>query len=1073
MLAKKLNLITAFIALLLISNFSTLGQGTRLLRQPSISQQLIAFEYGADIWVVDKKGGDARRITSTAAVESNPHLSPDGKTIAFSSNRASGTQVYTVSVNGGAPVQLTWNSEASLVRGWTPDGKKILYACARETAPTDYNRLWTVSANGGASTLLPSPFAFSGSYSPDGKKMAIDRVSRWDVEWRNYRGGQNTPLQIIDLATLAEVNIPSDKTMELRPVWAGDEIFFLSDRDWISNVWSFNTKTSSLQQRTKVKGSDVKWVDANGSDLVYEWNGYLHLMDIPSGKSQQLVINVTGDFPWAEPVWETVTNRAQSASLSATGKRIIMEARGEIFTVPVENGDVRNITQSSGVADRQPIWSPDGKQIAWFSDAGGKGYSLHIADQEGTGVRKQISIGESKLGWEPTWSPDSKYIAFVDDDVRIKVLEIATGKIQTADVAGMNLERGGMGITWSPDSKWLAYSKTGSNSLHRIMVWSLDTKKVHALSDPMADAQGPVWDRSGKFLYFLASTNIALGSGWANTSSMQAKPNFAAYVIVLRKGEASPFVLKSDEEPDSTKQKKPASTEKDSLVKIDLDQLDRRTLVLNVPVAYYDYMFAGPKGSVFLGAGPVISKYVLEGNKMEDFTKGASMVSVSANGEKALLRSGPQWRVVATSRPPAPGEGAVAVDLTMRLNRSEEWKQIVEEAWRYMRDYFYDPNMHGRDWNDVWDRYTPLIPFIKHRADLSYVLDMMNGELSVGHSFVFGGDFPKVGDSKVGMLGADLIPESGRWKIQRIYTTESWNPGLEAPLDVPGLKVAEGNYIVAVNGRELLASDDYQEWLDGTVGKQTVLTINSKPGTEGSWTIIVKPVSNENGLRQQAWVENNRRMVDSLSKGRLGYVWVPNTGGEGFVNFNRYYFAQQDKEGAVIDERFNGGGLLDDYMVDLMVRRLRASLTNEVPNGAAMRLPAGILGPKALLINELAGSGGDFFPWIFRHQQVGPLIGTRTWGGLVKSSVHYAFIDGGAMTAPDNAVFDPIAKKWVAENEGVAPDIEQHQEAGATSKGRDLQLERAVQEVLKMLEKEPTPKVSKPAYSTPALKPKA
>ncbi len=322
-------------------------------------------------------------------------------------------------------------------------------------------------------------------------------------------------------------------------------------------------------------------------------------------------------------------------------------------------------------------------------------------------------------------------------------------------------------------------------------------------------------------------------------------------------------------------------------------------------------------------------------------------------------------------------------------------------------------------------------------------------------------------------LGADLIPESGRWKIQRIYTTESWNPGLEAPLDVPGLKVAEGNYIVAVNGRELLASDDYQEWLDGTVGKQTVLTINSKPGTEGSWTIIVKPVSNENGLRQQAWVENNRRIVDSLSKGRLGYVWVPNTGGEGFVNFNRYYFAQQDKEGAVIDERFNGGGLLDDYMVDLMVRRLRASLTNEVPNGAAMRLPAGILGPKALLINELAGSGGDFFPWIFRHQQVGPLIGTRTWGGLVKSSVHYAFIDGGAMTSPDNAVFDPIAKKWVAENEGVAPDIEQHQEAGATSKGRDLQLERAVQEVLKMLEKEPTPKVTKPAYSTPAVKPKA
>jgi tricorn protease len=406
----------------------------------------------------------------------------------------------------------------------------------------------------------------------------------------------------------------------------------------------------------------------------------------------------------------------------------------------------------------------------------------------------------------------------------------------------------------------------------------------------------------------------------------------------------------------------------------------------------------------------------------------------------------------------------------MELNRAQEWKQIFEDAWRYERDYFYDPNMHGRDWKEVYERYEPLVPYVKHRSDLTYILDQMNGELSVGHSFVFGGDYPAVDENQVGLLGADLMLNEGKWKISRIFTTESWNPGLIAPLATPELKVKEGDYILAIDDVKLTENDDPYSLLDGKSKKQTVLLVNNKASEEGAWKITISPIESESGLRQRAWVEDNRRKVDILSGGKLGYVWVPNTGGPGFVSFNRYYFAQQDKEGAVIDERFNGGGLLDDYMVDLMVRRLRASLTNEVPGGVAFRLPAGILGPKALLINEMAGSGGDFFPWVFRHQKVGPLIGTRTWGGLVKSSVHYAMIDGGSLTAPDNAVFDPVENKWIAENEGVAPDIEQKLDAITVSEGRDVQLERAVQEVLKLLEKEPKKKITYPRYSKPAIK---
>jgi tricorn protease len=1086
--------------LALAGSYMLNAQDTRLLRQPNLSDTHIAFTYGADIWVAALDGQERPlRITSTPAVESNPHFSPDGKWIAFSSNRSGNTAVYIAPVSGGDAMRMTWHPSAAYVRGWTPDGEEILYATSRETAPSGYNRLWKVSTEGGPASLVTPQWGNDGSFSPDGSKIAIDRMSRWDVEWRAYRGGQNTPLVILDLNDTSEVMLPNESTTDILPVWLGEKIFFLSDRDWTANIWSYSTADGTLEQVTEFTGSDVKWISGKGTMLAYEREGYLHTLDLTTGEDRQLEIHLQGDFPWANTRWEDISKTIRAISISPSGKRAILESRGEIFTVPAEHGDPRNITRSSGEADRAPVWSPKGDKIAWFSDRGGEGYGLMIADQDGLEEPRRIAIGVSKLGWEPAWSPDGKFIAFSDNRARVRMVNVESGEVNTIDTAGTNLERGSMGLTWSPDSRWLAYTKGGSNYFRQIWVWSVEEKKTRSITNSFADSHHPAWDHDHKHLYFLATTELAQGSGWANTSAMTARPEYAAYVINLRSEDPTPFSLRSDEEeaeeekeegeeeaekPEKGKKKKGEDEEEESAdepdekkVTIDFEGIERRIIPLPIPERYYRHVLSGPEGHVFItesvpnSSGMELKKFSLKERKAEEFATGVNVVIGSADGKKLLARVGSSWKVMDATKPKSSDEKTLNMNLKVRLDRKAEWNQIFEEAWRFEQDYFYAPNMHGRDWDQVYDRYAPLVPYVRHRADLTYILDQMNGELSVGHSFVFGGDYPEVESSVMGMLGADLTSEEGRWRISRIYTSESWNPGLSSPLDKPGLEVEEGDFLVGINGRELTGTDNPFQYLDGTAGQQTVLHINDSPEFEEAEKVIVEPIRSEFALRQRAWVEDNRRMVDSLSEGRLAYVWVPNTGTPGLVSFDRYFFAQQHKEGAVIDERFNGGGLLDDYMVDLMTRSLRAAITNEVPNGNPMLLPAGILGPKVLLINERAGSGGDFFPWVFRQQQAGPLIGKRTWGGLVASSSHYPMVDGGRLTAPNNAVYDPVNQKWIAENIGVPPDIEVYQDARALEQGRDPQLERAVEELMKMLDRKTPLDASPPAYSTPAIPP--
>jgi len=1055
---------------------SAYAQGTQLLRQPTVSNDAVVFVYANDLWKASLNGGPAIRLTSNEGYESLPHFSSDGKQIAFTAEYDGNVDIYVIPAVGGEPKRLTFHPSDDYVQGWTPEGA-VLFRSGREAKPTLTDRFYSVSVDGGFPTTIDLPNAAFGEISPDGTQIAYVPLRAWDAEWRNYRGGQAVPIWIVNRETKALTTTPqADKERHLDPVWFNNRtIYYLSERDYASNIWSYDTETKTEKQITFHKKFDVKSLDANEKHIVYEKGGYLHLLNPETGTAEQLNISVNGDMNFARPRWETVkAGQVSNPNVSPTGKRAIFEHRGEIFTVPKENGTWRNLTNSSGVADRAPIWSPKGDKIAWFSDKGGE-YQLVVSDQDG-GDQKQYSLPDPTFYFQPDWSPDGNYIAYSDTDYNIWTLNLMTGnteKIATDNYAHPNRT---MNPVWSPDSKWVAYPKQLKSHFKAIFAYNVTTKQTVQLTDGMADAVSPVWDENGKYLYFLASTNYGLQSGWLDMSSYDTNLTRSLYAIVLSKDDTAPNLPKTDEE----ELKKPGATDTDKkdkkkgkkdgeendeapkpvIVKLDADGVFNRTVALKLEDRNYVSLAKGPKNIIFVAElvpneqGVKVHKYDIEKMEAEEYAKGVSEMVVSSNRKNMLLNQNGAWLLTTCDSKPDAAKDKLAIDFKIQVNPTEEYQQIFKEGWRFMRDFLYVDNAHGAPWETIYEWYSPWIKHVRHRTDLNYVVDILSGEISIGHSFVYGGDFPDVEEVPIGLLGADLTLENGLYKIEKIYNGENWNPNLYAPLAQPGIKVKEGDYIVAINGVALKEGTNPYRLLEHTAGREITIKVNATPNLAGGNEVLIKPVESERGLRTYDWMEGNRSKVDELSGGKLAYVYVPNTGGGGFTSFNRYYFSQQDKKGVIVDERNNGGGSAADYMIDIMSRELFGYFNSRTETNRPWTTPiAGIWGPKVMLINENAGSGGDLLPYMFHASKIGPLVGTRTWGGLVGTWDTPNFIDGGKMVAPRGGFFD-VDGNWAVEGEGISPDIEVIQEPKLVLEGKDPQLERGVQEALRLLQLE-------------------
>jgi tricorn protease len=1080
-------ILCAFLCLFTFS--SAYAQGTRLLRHPTVSRDQIAFEYAGDLWLVSRSGGQARRITSTQGLEIEPYFSPDGTQIAFSSTVAGNTDVYVVPATGGNPKRLTYHPGNDRVRGWTPDGRRVVFASARISAPQQaYVKLWTMGLDGGLPEQVPMPRAFSGAYSPDGRRIAYEEIQTAFIPdwyeasmWRHYRGGRTHPISVMNLANYSVEKLPWNNSNDTEPMWIGNTIYFLSDRNHTVNLFAYRTDTKQLTQLTQHDDFDIMTASAGDDAIVYEQAGYIYLVDPKSGKSTRLNIEATGDLPWTRPQFKRVASMIRNYTLSATGVRAAFEARGEIFTVPTEKGDYRNLTQSPGAHDRSPVWSPDGAKLAWLSDASGE-YKLVIGDPVGVTPGRSIDLPSTGFFSAPAWSPDGKQILLQDNHRILWTMDVASGKAAKIDTDSYPDPMRQFDATWSPDSRWIAYSKNLPSKLRAIFVYSLADQKAYQLTDGLADSLSPAFDLNGKYLYFLASTNYGPSTGWLEMSSLDRPVRRAIYLAVLSATEPSPLLPETGDEPPPRPSPPPAPppaappAPQPVNVRIDVNGIGQRIITVNVPPGEYANLSAGAPGSFYYteplpGGAPTalrLQRYQVRERAAAPFLEGVRAYSLSGDKKKLLYQSsaggGANWGVVSAERPGVKvGDGPINVaTLEMRVDPRAEWQQIFRETWRIQREYFYDPKMHGANWQAIYDKYRPLVDHVGHRADLGYLIAQVGGELSVGHSYLIGtGDIPAEDPVSVGLLGADYAIENGYYRIKKIYSGENWNPELRAPLSAPGIQVSEGDYLVEVNGLPVTSSMNIYSLFEGTANRQTFIRVNSTPSREGARLLTVVPVASEDGLRTRAWVEDNRRKVDKLSGGRLAYVWLPNTATPGYVSFTRYFYSQQDKQGAVIDERYNQGGMVADYIVNELDRKLLGyfALRDGEPSTSPI---AGIYGPKVMLINESAGSGGDAMPFYFRLRKLGPLIGTRTWGALVGTLGFPPTIDGGGITAP-NLAFYNLKGEWDVENVGVAPDIEVEYSAAEVIKGGDPQLERAVQEALKLLEQNPVRRVPRPA----------
>ncbi|MBS0417744.1 MAG: PD40 domain-containing protein [Proteobacteria bacterium] len=1039
----------------------------RLLRRPTVSRTEVAFAYAGDLWIVGRTGGRARRLTSTPSIETDPHFSPDGSMIAFTAQVNGNSDVYVIPSKGGTPRRLTYHPELDLVRGWTRDGKRVIFASSRGTLPTpiasSYARLWMVDVGGGMPQLLPMPRAYTGTYSPDGQQFAYEEFStefelkegEWQsAQWRHYRGGRTHPITVMNLSDHTEKKLPWRDSNDRDPMWIGDTLYFVSDRNFTANLFAYHTVSGQVQQLTHHDDFDVMNASAGPDSIVYEQGGYLHLLELPSGRSRQLHIQIEGDFPWMHPQTRSVVDRISSAAVAPDGSHVAFEARGDIFLQAVPHGSAINFTHSPGAHERNPAWSADGSQLAWLSDASGE-YQLLVADVARRGTPRVLNLPVRGYFTTPVWSPDAKHLLLRDNHLTLWLIELGSGHATRVDADLYDDPYRRIDAVWSPDSCWIAYSRNLSNRLRALFLYSVQEHTTHQITDSGVDVISPAFDHDGKNVYFLVSTDYAKNIDWPSMTAIDRPVTRTAYALSLY--------------PD------------DKSGTIPVDALHNRIAPLEIPPGDYAQLIAGPPGVVFLteyekrGMQRVLSpstmtvqRYRVHEHQITPFLQNIDAYALSPDGGRVLYRrqSNHRWALALAERSTDDADTQIDTeDLHMQVEPRAEWANIFREAWRIQRDFFYQPTMHGANWNAMYQKYVAWLPFVKHRADLGYLLAMVGGELSVSHSALKGtGDLPDAQVVKVGMLGADYSVENGHYRIKRIYRGDPWNPAGQAPLAVTDLDVREGDYLLAVNGKPVSTAAEVYAAFEGTAGKPTQLRVGSTPQAEGSRVVTVTPVENDEPLRTfEDWIDKNRKRVAELSGGRIGYVWLPNTGPHGYWAFNREFYAQLDKAGVIVDERYNQGGFMPDYLVDALTRAQFGYLA--MRDGATSPSPIdAIYGPKVMLINESSGSGGDALAYQFKLVKGGPLIGTRTWGGLVgvEEPPVPETIDGGGMSAPNYSVYNSKGR-WVIENEGIVPDIEVTNTAAEVIAGHDPQLERAVAEALHLLESHPVPHVPKPA----------
>jgi tricorn protease len=1120
---------------------------TRLLTQPAVSKDHIAFIYSEDLWVANLDGTNPRRLTSEISVASNPAFSLDGQTIAFSAQYDGNTDVYTIPVTGGAPKRLTYHPAPDIVRGFTPDGK-ILFNSPRNVFSNRYMQLFTVPLSGGMPEQLDIPHGFEASFSPDSTRIAYCPERDVTAQWKNYRGGTHSRVWIYHRKSHAvdQIPQPEGRCNDLDPVWFdNNSVYFRSDRNGEYNVFTYNPETKAIKQITNFEDFPVVDIAGGGGNLVFEQAGYLHRLDPTDGRSTRIKVGVTTDLVETRARFVKGAKYIHGAAVSPSGARAAFEFRGEIVTVPAEKGDPRNLTNTPGACERDPAWSPDGKTIAYVGDASGE-YQLYLEPQNGKGEAKKIKLTGAGFYQNLVWSRDSKKILFSDNSQALFVLDLDSGKQTKIAQPEYGRSRGNNISSWSHDSKWVTYAMDNAAKISQVFVYSLEKNKSFPVTDGMSEATEPIFDQNGKYLYFVSSTDTGMSKHtFMQSAADEQRPRFSLNLVVLRKDLSSPFLKESDEEkgeqaragvagaaggdlPDEIRERMRGAADarkpKDPL-KIDLEGIEQRILSIPLPSGNYGNLQAGPSNQFYYmvrgdaggrggrgaggggGFGAALHRYDVDKRKDDVVQQTVMSYELTPDGRKMLYATSPTaWHIGSSSPSPGGGAGGLAAMLggagggggggrgrgaapagggesspdgaktlnvdaiEVRVDPTAEWKQVFNEAWRINRDFFYDPNMHGANWESIRKKYEVFLPELTNDADLYRVIRWMLSELSVGHSYHTPGE--RLFERKTvpgGLLGADYDVADGRYRFKKIYGGLNWTAELRSPLTAPGVNVKEGEYLLAVKGVDLKPPTELYSLFENTAGKSIEITVGPNADGKGSRVVTVEPLTNEYALRNLDWVEGNLKKVEKATGGRVAYVYLPDTAMGGLTAFKRYFFPQIDKDAIILDERYNSGGSIADYYIDNLRKPFLSYFAPRY--GADWKIPsAGLQGPKVMLINEGAGSGGDMLPWMFRQTKLGPLVGKRTWGGLVGIGGYPQLMDGGNVTAPSMAFWSPV-EGWSIENQGVAPDVEVEQWPADVIAGKDPQLEKAIEIVMKELNEHPIKKDSRPPYPIRVHKP--